>query len=138
MTASRSSSTSRTRCRRPSKLFSTGSTTTLHVSHPGAATATPIDANIAFLGSCNGDVPARPHVGSLTGAPLRATRICPELHQPAAHHGGLDEPRVIVIFDDLRQNAVGRHAGETHAALIEASLVVGVDLVAVAVALGDL
>ena len=35
-------------------------------------------------------------------------------------------------------SAVGRHAGEPHAVLLEPALVAGVDLVAVAVALGDL
>src|SRR6266849_6627907 len=48
-----------------------------------------------------------------------------------------DEPGMVVVFDDLRQDAVGRHAAETHAALLEPALVVGVDLVAVAVALRD-
>ena len=38
---------------------------------------------------------------------------------------------------DLRQHAVRRHAGEAHAVLLEPALVGGVDLVAVAVALGD-
>src|SRR6266851_6595546 len=48
-----------------------------------------------------------------------------------------DEPGMVVVFDDLRQHAVGRHAAEAHAALLEPALVVGVDLVAVAVALRD-
>src|SRR5262249_39261820 len=49
-----------------------------------------------------------------------------------------DEPGVILVFDDLRQNSVRRHAAEAHAALLEPALVGGVDLVAVAVTLGDL
>jgi hypothetical protein len=49
-----------------------------------------------------------------------------------------DEPGMVGDFDDLRQHAVGRHAGETQAVLLEPVLVVDVDLVAVAVALGDL
>src|SRR5260370_30271512 len=47
------------------------------------------------------------------------------------------EPGMAVVSDDHRQDAVGRHAAETHAALLEPALVVGVDLVAVAVALRD-
>jgi hypothetical protein len=30
-----------------------------------------------------------------------------------------DEPGMVLIFDDLRQHAVGRHAGEAHAVLLE-------------------
>jgi len=45
-----------------------------------------------------------------------------------------DEPRMVLVFDDLRQHAVRRHAGEAQAVLLEAVLVGGVDLVAVAVA----
>ena len=48
-----------------------------------------------------------------------------------------DEPGMVIVLDDLRQDAVGRHAGETHAALLEPAFITGVDLVAVAVALGD-
>ena len=44
---------------------------------------------------------------------------------------------MVVVFDDLRQDAVGRHAGKAHAALLEPALIGGVDLVAVAVTLGD-
>ncbi len=40
-------------------------------------------------------------------------------------------------LDDLRQHAVGRHAGEAQARLLQPVLVVDVDLVAVAVALAD-
>src|SRR5437763_4774060 len=49
-----------------------------------------------------------------------------------------DEPRMILVLDDLRQDAVGRHAGEPHAALLEPALVIGIDFVAVAVALRNL
>src|ERR1700691_346373 len=48
-----------------------------------------------------------------------------------------DKPRMIGEFDRLRQEAVGRHAGEHDALGFEAGAVGGVDLVAVAVALGD-
>src|SRR5207248_7797606 len=33
-----------------------------------------------------------------------------------------DEPRMILVLDDLRQDAVGRHAGEPHAELLEPAL----------------
>ena len=49
-----------------------------------------------------------------------------------------DEPRVAFELDRLGQEAVGRHAGEADAVLLEPVAVVDVDLVAVAVALGDL
>ena len=49
-----------------------------------------------------------------------------------------DEPRVIGKFDRLRQQAVRRHAGEQKALLFQARAVGSVDLVAVAVALGNL
>ena len=48
-----------------------------------------------------------------------------------------DEPGMVGAFDDLRQQAVGRHAGEPQAVLLEPVAIVDVDLVAVAVALGD-
>src|SRR5581483_3351541 len=44
-----------------------------------------------------------------------------------------DKPGMIVVFDNLRQDAVRRHAGEPHAALLEAALVGGVDLIAMPV-----
>ncbi len=49
-----------------------------------------------------------------------------------------DEPRVIRILDRLRQQAVRRQPGEAQARRLEALAITGVDLVAVAVALGDL
>src|SRR5262249_16501702 len=81
-------------------------------------------------------------------------------HQPALLHGGLDEggeqrvrsewaglqlgmalhadePGMVGIFDNLRQAPTRRHAAEMHAALLEPPLVGSVDLVAVAVALGN-
>src|SRR5664280_1979867 len=39
-----------------------------------------------------------------------------------------DEPGMVVVFDDLGPDAVGRHAGETHAALLEPAFVAGIDL----------
>jgi methyl-accepting chemotaxis protein len=49
-----------------------------------------------------------------------------------------DEPRMIRIFDRLRQHAVRRHAGEHQAAIFQPLLVVDIDFVAVAMALGNL
>src|SRR5207237_9772934 len=49
-----------------------------------------------------------------------------------------DEPGMVLVFDDLRQHAVGRQAGEAQAVLLEAVLVSGVDLVAVTVTLRNL
>src|SRR5690242_21641289 len=48
-----------------------------------------------------------------------------------------DEPRVIVVFDDLRQDVIWRHAGKAHATLLQTSLICRVDLVPVAVSLGN-
>src|SRR5499427_3665363 len=48
-----------------------------------------------------------------------------------------NEPGMIVILDNFRQDPVGRHARKTHAPLLEAAFVCRVDFVAVAVALGD-
>src|SRR5271166_7013037 len=48
-----------------------------------------------------------------------------------------DEPGVTSELDRLGQKAVGRHAGEYHAPLLQARAIGGVDLVAVAVALRD-
>ena len=48
-----------------------------------------------------------------------------------------DEPRMVGALDDLGQLAVGRHAGEDQPLFLERVAVVDVDLVAVAVALGD-
>src|SRR5262245_25896125 len=47
-----------------------------------------------------------------------------------------DEPGMVFVFDDLRQNAVWRHAGEAHATLFEPSLVRCINLIAVPMALG--
>ena len=49
-----------------------------------------------------------------------------------------DEPGMVGVFDDLGQEAVGRHAGEAQALRLEPVAIADVDLVAVAVALGDL
>src|ERR1700692_855675 len=49
-----------------------------------------------------------------------------------------DETGVILVFDDLRQHAVGREARESQAVLLEAVLVGGIDLVAMAMALRNL
>src|SRR5262245_16538209 len=43
---------------------------------------------------------------------------------------------MVFVFDDLRQNAVWRHAGEAHATLFEPSLVRCINLIAVPMALG--
>src|SRR6476659_5529389 len=48
-----------------------------------------------------------------------------------------NEPGMIVILDDFRQDPVWRHTGKTHAPLLEAAFVGRVDLIAMAVALGD-
>src|SRR5947207_9243987 len=48
-----------------------------------------------------------------------------------------DEPRVILVLDHLGQEPVGRHAGKSHAVLLEPVLVAGIDLIAVAVTLGN-
>ena len=48
-----------------------------------------------------------------------------------------DEPGMVGDLDDLRQHAVGRHAGEPQPAALQPLLVVDVHLVAVAVALAD-
>src|SRR6185503_6686790 len=48
-----------------------------------------------------------------------------------------NEPRMIGNFHDLRQDAVGRHAGEQQPLLLQLFLVVDVYFVAVAVPLGD-
>src|SRR5690349_24739300 len=48
-----------------------------------------------------------------------------------------DEPRMVGDLDDLRQLAVGRHAGEQQADLLQPLLVINIHLVAVAVALLD-
>src|SRR5207247_8869669 len=49
-----------------------------------------------------------------------------------------DEPRMVVIFDDFRQHPIRRQAGESEAMLLEPVLVGGIDLVAMAVAFGNL
>src|SRR6266849_2684743 len=49
-----------------------------------------------------------------------------------------DEPRMILILDHLGQESVGRHAGKAHAVLLEPVLVTSIDLIAMAVALGNL
>ena len=48
-----------------------------------------------------------------------------------------DEPGMILMLDHLRQEPVRRHAGKAHAMLLQAILVAGVDLVAMAVTLGN-
>jgi len=48
-----------------------------------------------------------------------------------------DEPGMVVIFDDFREEPVGRHAAKAHAMLRQPVLVAGVDLIAMAVALGN-
>src|SRR5215467_14539319 len=48
-----------------------------------------------------------------------------------------DKPRMIVVFDNLRENAIRRHAAKPHAVLFETGLVVGIDLIAVSVPLGN-
>src|SRR5260221_403612 len=48
-----------------------------------------------------------------------------------------DEPGMVGDLDDLRQLAVGRHAGEAQSGILELALVVDVDLVGGAGALGD-
>lgn len=47
------------------------------------------------------------------------------------------EPRMVRALDDLREGAVRAHAGEDQAAPLERVLAMDVDLVAVAVAIGD-
>src|SRR5712692_8246666 len=49
-----------------------------------------------------------------------------------------DEPGMILILDHLGQESIGRHAGKPHAVLLEPVLIAGIDLIAVAVALGNL
>src|SRR5260221_13538096 len=49
-----------------------------------------------------------------------------------------DEPGVAGELDDLGQFAIGRHAGEEQALVLEPGLVVDIDLVAVAMALADI
>ena len=49
-----------------------------------------------------------------------------------------DEPGMIGVFDRLRQHAVRRHAREYQAAVFQPILVVDIDLVAMAMALGNL
>ena len=48
-----------------------------------------------------------------------------------------DKPRVIFPFDDLRQAAIRGHAGEDQPAFFELLAILGVDLIAVAVAFFD-
>src|SRR5262245_15229433 len=48
-----------------------------------------------------------------------------------------DEPGMVLIFDDLRQDAVGRHSGESHSTLLKPALVSRIDLVAMPMAFGD-
>src|SRR4029079_4291144 len=48
-----------------------------------------------------------------------------------------NKPGMVVVLDDLRQDAVGRHSGETHAALLETSLVRRVDFVTMTMAFGN-
>src|SRR5215510_317805 len=46
-----------------------------------------------------------------------------------------DEPRMILVFDDFRQDAIRRHAREVHAPLLKPPLVGSIDLVTMAVPL---
>lgn len=48
-----------------------------------------------------------------------------------------DEPGMIRVFDGLGQHTIRRHAGEDQTAVFQTVLVVDIDFVAVAVALGD-
>src|SRR5512144_2404175 len=48
-----------------------------------------------------------------------------------------DKPGMVFVLDDLRQDAVRRHSGETHAALFETPLVCGVDFIPVTMAFGN-
>src|SRR6476646_6788617 len=48
-----------------------------------------------------------------------------------------NKPGMVFVLDDLRQDAVGRHSGETHAALLETSLVRRVDFVTMTMAFGN-
>src|SRR3954470_809741 len=48
-----------------------------------------------------------------------------------------DEPGVVLVFDDFRQNPVRRHAGKAHAVLLQAAFIAGVNLIAVAMAFRD-
>src|SRR5512137_2516637 len=91
---------------------------------------------------------------------IRPERTAAKLHQAALVLGGADErreqrvrrerpgfqlrmvlyadePGMVGDLDDLGQDAVGRHAGEAQAHLLQPVLVVDVDLVAVAVAFAD-
>src|SRR5689334_20325389 len=49
-----------------------------------------------------------------------------------------DEPRMVLVFDDLRQDTIGRHAREAQAVLLKPVLVSRVDLVAMTVPFGNL
>src|SRR5579862_693479 len=49
-----------------------------------------------------------------------------------------NEPRVIVVLDDLGQEPVGRVSRKAHAVLGQTVLVTGIALLAVALALGNL
>src|SRR5574338_353864 len=49
-----------------------------------------------------------------------------------------DKPGMIFVFDNLGQDAIGRHSGETHAALFESSFVRGIDFIAMTMTLGNL
>src|SRR3954447_25172377 len=105
-----------------------------------SAPTCPIIASACFAGA-RGDGRGRPE----------------KLDQPALRHRGLDkrreqgmrferarfqlgmeldpnEPGMVLVFDDLRQHAIGRQAEEAKAVLFEPVLVGGVDLVAVAMA----
>src|SRR5436190_8679214 len=51
-------------------------------------------------------------------------------------HG--DEPGMLFVFNDLRQDTVGGHPREAHAPLLEPALVIRVHFITMAVALGNL
>src|SRR4051794_23563394 len=95
--------------------------------------------------------------GAHSGDPNHRPRTC-RLHQPALHHGRLNEgckqrmrfersrlqfgmklhpnePGVVLVFNDFRQHTIRRKTGEFQPVLLEAVFVGGVDLVTMAVAL---
>src|SRR2546423_6228186 len=49
-----------------------------------------------------------------------------------------DEPWMVLVLDHFGQQMVRRHSGKAHPVLLEPVLVAGIDLVAVAMALGNL
>src|SRR6516162_5470120 len=80
--------------------------------------------------------PALVHCRADEGGEQRVRLERPRLELGVELHA--DEPGMILVLDHLGQQAVGRHSGEAHAMLLEPPAVAGVDLVAVAMALGNL